>query len=240
IIPEDGLALTLLANNNLMSDPARLINGDITYSLFALNFLKHYVFDLPIKSEFNDWQKPESINYDFASTENGAFYRQEILANALAATFMSQVDPKELERSGRLTNMAFEHFPGYTQYGNLSLMRSLSVLANSDPAQFGEYIESLGLSLLKQYEYNPYANIYLAYYYESIESEEKALEHYTKIAEAPNFRPFWYTLEALFFLGQHYKSDNPELAKNYFNRIVDIGWNMGGVVEKAKAELESL
>ena len=42
-IPSDDLTLILMANNNLMSDPPRLIYGDLRYSLFALAFYKAYV-----------------------------------------------------------------------------------------------------------------------------------------------------------------------------------------------------
>jgi len=240
IIPEDELTLTLLANNNLMSDPPRLINGDLTYSLFAMSFLKNYAFDLPHKFEMKDWDSPEEISYDFSSSEYGVFYRQEMLANALAASFMSQADEKELDRSSKLLSMAFKNFPNYTEYGNLSLMRALSVNSESDANKYGSNLETLGTNLLEKYEYNPYANIYMAYYYQSQGLGDKALSYYQKIAEAPNFRPFWYTLEALNFLGLYYKENNPELAKANFQKIVDIGWNMGGVVDRAKTELEKL
>ncbi|MEN0005116.1 MAG: serine hydrolase domain-containing protein, partial [Bacteroidota bacterium] len=42
-VPDSDLTLVLLANNNLMSDPARLINGDIRYSLFARTFFRHFL-----------------------------------------------------------------------------------------------------------------------------------------------------------------------------------------------------
>ena len=77
-VPEDDVTLVLLANNNLMSDPPRLINGDITYSLFALSFLKHFVFDMPGEVDFrNDY---------------GPFYRQELFANAIAASLIGRAD----------------------------------------------------------------------------------------------------------------------------------------------------
>ena len=47
-------------------------------------------------------------------------------------------------------------------------------------------------------------------------------------------------IEALDFLGDYYKQQNPELAKEYFQRVVDIGWNMGGLLDKAKQALEEL
>jgi len=150
------------------------------------------------------------------------------------------VDSDAVRRASQLTQRAFEGFPDYTGYGNLSLMRLLSVLANENPEEFGTHLETLGQTLLDQYPYNPYANIYLAYYQQALNQPDQAMPYFSAIAEAPNFRPFWYTLEALFFLGQYHKEKAPELAVAYFQRIVEIGWNMGGVVDKAQRELDAL
>lgn len=239
--PEDNLTLVILANNNLMSDPARLINGDVTYSLFALSFLKHFVFDLPHNFDMKDWKDPEQIESNFPADEFQLFYRQEILANALAAGFMGLQDSTELERSRKLTGLAFKHFPEYKTYGNQSLMQLLSILtteANFD--EFDEPIEKLGIKLLQEYEYDPYVNVYLASYYQQKGNKEQALDYYQKIVEPQNFGDFWYTVEALGFLGDYYKSENPALAKEYYQRIVDIGWNISGNLSKAREELQKL
>lgn len=42
MVPEKRLTFVLAANNNLMSDPARLIYGDVMHSLFALSFMKYF------------------------------------------------------------------------------------------------------------------------------------------------------------------------------------------------------
>ena len=51
-IPDKKLTFIIAGNNNLMSDPARLIAGDVTYSLFALSFLKNFVFDPGERSSY--------------------------------------------------------------------------------------------------------------------------------------------------------------------------------------------
>jgi len=49
-VPGKGLTLVMAANNNLMSDPARLIYGDVTSSLFASWFFRNFLdADLPIE-----------------------------------------------------------------------------------------------------------------------------------------------------------------------------------------------
>ena len=242
-VPEDGLTLILLANNNLMSDPARLINGDITYSLFAMSFLKNFILELPNKFCFEDFQEPEKLNFNFikASSHLTPFYRQELLANALSASFMGFNDSLELKRCKKLTQVAFAEFPGYEEYGNQSLLRLLMVLSTfGDTRDFDKQLADIGDTLLSKNKYDPYANVYLGYHYQNLDNQEKAYQYFNNIAEAPNLQPFWYTIEAYDFLGDYYKSSNPELAKKYYQKIIDIGWNMGGKLNKAKAELINL
>ncbi len=77
-IPNENITLTLLANNSLLSDPARLINGDVTSSLLALSFLKNYVFGL--------YEMPLFENQDAISKSdsNSEFHKRKILAQALS------------------------------------------------------------------------------------------------------------------------------------------------------------
>ncbi|HAA10778.1 MAG TPA: hypothetical protein DCE41_03395 [Cytophagales bacterium] len=240
MLPQEGLTLTLLANNNLMSDPPRLINGDVTYSLFALSFLKHYVFDLPTLLAFSDWQDPNQLAVEVTSPDLRDFYRQEYLAHALAASFMGRGDVQEMARSRQLTQQALELFPDLTSYGNLSTLRLLSVLAPAHPNEFGGPLEQLGASLLQENPQNPYANIYLAFYYQSQNQPDKAHDYFLTVAEATNFHPFWYTIQSLDFLGQYYQEQDPAQAQIYYQRVVDIGFNMGGAVDRATDALEEM
>ncbi len=241
-VPEDNITLILLANNNLMSDPPRLINADLTYSRFAMSFLKNFVLDLDDTSDF-DFGNPEGIDFQQikAKPEMAPFYRQEILSNAIAASFMGQVDSLELQRSKELTEIALREFPDYEQYGNQTLMRLLMVLTNFGGFdEFDEPIVNLGNKLLEKHKFDPYTNVYLGYYYQSKNDAEKAFQYYNNIAAAPNLQPFWYSLEAFDFLGDYYKTKDPDRAKTYYQKIVDIGWNMDGKLDKAKAELQNL
>lgn len=242
-VPEEKITLLLLANTNLMSDPARLIQGDVTYSLFALNFLKHFVFELPEKRSFSDFSKPEALEMEGIKKhpETAAFYRQELLAHALAAGFMGYADSTVLQQSKALTQLAVDNFPEYKSYGNNSTMRLLTVLSTDGNFRvFDPVIEELGTTLLEVCPYDPYANVSLGYHYANLNQEETAARHFRAIAEAENFRPFWYTIEALDFLGDYYKKNDPEQAKAYFQKIIDIGWNIDGKLDKAKAEMEQL
>jgi len=237
-VPEDDVTLVLLANNPLMSDPARLINGDITYSLFALSFLQHFVFDLSNEFHWTNVNYLEEVDVTAIQGDDGPFHRQELIANAIAASFMWSRDSTAVKRSKDLVAFALETFPGYTEYGNQSLMILLSDLSMYGKLRdFDDAIETLGESLLEGNPVDLYVNQTLGQHYNQVNEKGKALEHYQRITEADNVQPNWYTIEGLDFLGDYYKQQNPELAKVYFQRIVDIGWNMGGLLDKAKKEL---
>lgn len=240
-VPHKKLTLVLLANNNLMSDPARLINGDLTYSLFAMSFLKNFAFDGTDQFIMDDFNQPEKLDLAFTKTAVEPFYRQELLAHALASSFIGFADSLELKKSKKLTGLALSTYPDYETYGNQSLLRLLMVLSTyGNYRDFDEELSKIGNALLAKNKYDPYTNVYLGYHYAHVNESDKAYQHFKTIAETPNLQPFWYSLEAYDFLGDYYKKENPDLAMEYFQKIVDIGWNMGGKLDKAKTELEQL
>ncbi len=240
-VPENDITLILLANNNLMSDPARLINGDITYSLFALSFLKHFLFDLPKNLEIHNWDRTQELDLTFYNNGFQSFYRQELLANALAASFIGHADNAEFTQSKELVTQALKHFPNHKDYENQTLMKLLTTLSiDAGYREFDEAIEQLGKRSLEVYKFDPYINVYLGFHYNNLQEKEKALIYFKNVVDANNFQPFWYTIEALDFLGDYYKQKDPRLARSYFQRVVDIGWNMSGKLDKANRELDKL
>lgn len=185
-----------------MSDPARLIAGDVTYSLFALSFLKNYVFesgDIPLFEN----QATLGTLEDRLMEDNREFYRKKLLAQSLAATFMHRYAEEEGEFSKQLLNKTFDSFEDYKEYGDLILMRNLFMLKSMNAFRgkeefkdFDVQLEALGQKLLKLDEANPYANYYLANYFQIKQQRDSSLFYYRKIAEAKNFSPWWYTMEA--------------------------------------------
>jgi len=203
-VPEEELTLVLLANNNLMSDPARLINGDVCSSLFAMSFLKNYVFGLEELPLF----EPE----DTPSKDSSEFHQKKLLAEALAASFMARFDDKALEKSKQLLRTLFDVYPDDLEYADLNLLHTLTFIKNvhfhKDLGPFEEFdpqIEAMAKKLLEEDPYHPYANVYMGAYYDRKGDFKKARFHYTTIVDAKNFSPFWYTSEAKNWLAQHEK-----------------------------------
>jgi CubicO group peptidase (beta-lactamase class C family) len=184
-VPEKDLTLILLANNSLMSDPARLIYGDISDSRFALSFLKHYVLDQHQK-------------------ESSEFKRKELLAQALSESFMARFEDQRMKSSADLLEKVFSEDPNYVVDADLSVLHNIAFLKDiafykelGEFSKFDQEIETLGAELLKVDTQNPYANVYLGNYYLRKGDNEKARVYLEKIVNAKNFSRFWYTNEAI-------------------------------------------
>ncbi len=203
-VPEKELTLILLANTNLMSDPARLINGDALSSLFALSFVKNYVLELDTLSLF----EPEDHSKEQPNASD--FYRKKLLAEALSASFMARFDNRELEKSKRLLQKTFALFPDYLAYGDLNLLHTLTFIKSvhfykelGEFPDFDPQIEAIAEKLLEQDPNNPYAHVYMGSYHDRKGDPKKARWHYEALANARNFSPFWYTAEAKSWLAEN-------------------------------------
>ncbi|MDY8135382.1 serine hydrolase domain-containing protein [Aquimarina sp. 2201CG5-10] len=197
-VPSKNITLTILANNNLMSDAARLIYGDASSSLFVLSFLKNYVFEY---KDMDLFEKEDSItSFDLSTNE---FYRKKILAEALAESFMARFYSEKVQSSSRLLERVFSEDPNYLKYANLNLLHNLSFLKDvSFYKELGEFnkfdsqIENIGNKLISIDPENPYLHIYLGTYYSRKGDIKKAKFHFENIVNTANFSKNWYTQEA--------------------------------------------
>lgn len=197
-VPAKNITLVLVANNNLMSDPARLIMGDATSSLFALSFLKNYAFDLP---EMPLLEEPDSVYKSEFS--NDVIYRQKVLAQALAESFMARFSTAKIQKSARLIEQTFNKYPDYLSYADINLLHNLSFLKAvafymdlGEFNQFDEQMEKIGKKLLDETPDNPYLHSYFGTYFDRKGAKERAKFHYESIVNAKNFSRNWYSSEA--------------------------------------------
>lgn len=204
-IPSKNISLTILANNNLLSDPARLIYGDATSSLFVMSFLKNFIFELD-EMELFEKQDLVSIN-DFSNKE---FYRKKVLAQALAESYMARFQPEKLYSSAKLLDVVFSEFPDYIEYADLNLLHNLSFLKDvAFRMELGEFnkfdvqIVRIGEKLLNEEPENPYLHLYMGTYYARKGNDKKAKYHFESIVNAKNFSKNWYTQEAQNWLNDY-------------------------------------
>lgn len=201
-VPDKNLTLIIAANNNLMSDPARLIYGDATYSLFALSFLKNYVLDLTNEPLFETSTSLKTIERRINSKKS-AFYHKKLLAQSISESFMARYDSSQRKMSTVILEKVFKLYPGYENFADLTLLHNLSFLKaislikeQKNFMKFDVELEKIGMKLLKIDSENPYANYYLATYFSSKGANDIALKYYEKIVNAKNFSKNWYTSEA--------------------------------------------
>jgi len=204
-IPSENISLTILANNNLLSDPARLIYGDATASLFVMSFLKNYIFQ---NKEMELFEQSDSTMV--ASFSKSEFYRKKVLAQALAESFMARFEPEKRELSAKLIERVFLEHPNYLEYADLNLLHNLSFLKDiafyMDLGEFSKFdtqIEHIGAKLLDEQPENPYVHSYMGTYYSRKGNIEKATYHFEQIVNAHNFSKNWYTQEAQNWLNEH-------------------------------------
>jgi len=201
-IPERDLVFIVAANNNLMSDPAHLIFGNVTTSLFALSFLKNYVYNLESVPLFEDQNTLKTLS-DRVTSYNNEFYRQKLIAQAIAASYMSRYDDVESKMSKNILNQVFETFSDYKSYGDLILMHNLYILKFMDSLReteefvdFDSQFIGIGQTLFTVDRFNPYPNYYMAKYYQGKSEIDSTTFYYNRIINAKNFSPWWYTKEA--------------------------------------------
>lgn len=203
-IPAENITLILLANNSLLSDPARLINGDVNSSLFAISFIKNYVLGLTGTPLL---EIPDSISQNSSKKE---YHRKKILAQALAESYMARFETEKIEASAKLLNHIFFEYPNYLEYADLNLLHNLSFLKEvAFYMELGEFnnfdiqLENIGKTLLKQESNNPYIHSYLGTFYSRKGNREKAKYHFESIVNAKNFSKNWYTNEAQLWLNEN-------------------------------------
>ena len=201
-VPGRKLTFIIAANNNLISDPARLIYGDVTYSLFALSFLKNYVFKLSDEQLFEDENSLRSVKKRI-TINNSQFYLKKLVAQSIAESFMGMFDTAKIEKSKNILRQVFKLFPDYISYGDLTLLHNLSILktidlnsGRGDFTDFDRQLEGIGKKLLTIDNDNPYANYYLGNYYLEKGDLESTTRYYNRIINARNFSRNWYTNEA--------------------------------------------
>lgn len=212
-VPSKNLTFIIVANNNLMSDPARLIYGDVSYSLFALSFLKNYVFDLTDEPLLENAHSLNTLENRITKA-NSEFYHRKLLAQSISESFLAQYDNNNKKMSISILQKVFKIYPNYESYSDLSLLHNLSFLKSialfKEHKKFEEFdneIEKIGSKLLTIDKDNPYANYYLANLFSSNNSNDIALKFYEKIINAKNFSRNWYTSGAENWIKEYQKKN---------------------------------
>lgn len=197
-VPDKDLTFIVFANNNFMSDPARLIMGEPTSSLFVLSFLKNVVFD---QTELVLLETRESL--EALSKSEDILLREKLLAQALSESFLSRFETDRRFLSADVLQKTFELYPDYTSYVTINTLHSMSFLNDvtffmdlEKNDEFDPMIEEIGTLILEKEPHNPYVHNTLGIHYDRKGDLNKTRYHFEQIVNAPNFSTHWYTREA--------------------------------------------
>ncbi len=201
-VPSKNLTYIIAANNNLMSDPARLINGDITTSLFAMSFLKNYVYnfgEMPLFEEIDEL--PDLKNK--LNDDNKEFYRKKLIAQVSAEGYMTRFDSISGNHSKAIARELFKRYPNHKNNNDITLLFNLqfykaiaAMRGQSEVTEFVIEYKNIASTLLATDPNNPFVNYYMANFYQVKDNMDSTSYYYRKIVDAKNFSPWWYTNEA--------------------------------------------
>ncbi len=203
-IPAKDLTLIMTANNNLPSDAPRLIYGNLMGSLFALGFLKNFVFSCsqnPLLAAEPTSVLPPKDQTEQRNKACALIDRQRFLAQALSESFLGQSSPQAMSVSKDLLNHTFKLYPDSSTYAPLPLLHNLIMLKSiAQVDTFDNRIVELGQRELQLNLNNPYANYYLGTYYQLNNQTQQPLYYFQKIVSSPNLDTNWYTRLATSYL----------------------------------------
>ncbi|MEM6937841.1 MAG: hypothetical protein AAF552_15390, partial [Pseudomonadota bacterium] len=189
IVPAKQLQLVALANNNLLSDAARLINGDVMTSPLMLAFVEGFLND---------------EDQGFPAAE------QRAKADLMTSAFLARYDEGQFDKAQNALERLLPTPEHWLKRADLNVMhavmflktvafhRELELRADWDPE-----LAALGKKLLQTDPQNPYVHYYLGELYAGADNRARAAGHFRAIVDAENFSTHWYTREAQSWLASH-------------------------------------
>lgn len=166
----DGTGMVFLANNNVPSDAARLLHGDVTTSAVALAWLQ-------------------------AAPDGFAAARAELLREV----YLLPSRPTQRDAVIEHAEALLARMPPAQDVPDLAIVHALLVLVEVSPQRqpvFEQVIEHNAQAMLAADAANPYAHYALATLFAKRGERAQAQQHYRAIVDAPNASRNWYTVEA--------------------------------------------
>ncbi len=234
-VPARHLSLFLLANANVLSDPFRLLMGDVSKSPFAMSFLRLFAFSAAGKPLRPPRRDHVDLNAQFADLEarSGYRYRDELLGWMLIDLW-----------KGDTTNAQRKHQVARARYGDepLDPVWHFAALRLPDARHKDEAIEG-GARLLADHPANRWMLLAQGYLLQQRGRAAEASACFQRILDLPNQEPDF--LRRLFqswswmALAQMSVDADPERARSYLREIVGSGVT-GGVLDDARRMLDRL
>ena len=227
-LPKQDLTLFILANDNRLSDPFRLLMGDVTKSPFAMSFIRNFAFSDPGKPI------PLSLPSSNLATEQSSRYHfnEEWESLALVDIWLEKVDDAitKLEASQSFSD------------ANRDAVIHFAALRLTDD-EIKDKALAMGQKLLVEQPNNRWILLAQCYLYQQRQRDSKAINCFNRILNLPKQNPDF--LNKLFqvwswtALAQMSMQDKPQQAKQYIQLVIDSGIG-GESLQNAKQLLKEL
>lgn len=227
-IPDEKLSLFILANSNRISDPFRLLMGDVAKSPFALSFLRIWLqHEESMELISNQFVQSQFENLSALSKEH---FRHQLFTDALVDVFignLEKADAKVLHYLKLFSNSINDD----------PVFLYLAVRVN-DVAIKRRAVE-VGENLLKRFPNNKWLLLFQGYLHVQLDDNERAVSIFETIISLPEQhqdflrRLFigWSHLEIAKILQQ----SNPTKAKKHLQQIVAL--KIGGETQANALQL---
>ena len=235
-VPGQSLTLILLAGHNTVSDPFRLLMGDVRKSPFAMAFFRLFVAsgeEEPLAAP--DWSAAD-LTAELAQLEAATDYRycEELIGQAIVAGWNG-----DGERSAELLKLAGER---YHVWDTDDLVLHF-IASQSDDPEIREIGWNLGNRLTERHPDNRWVLLAQGELHRATGHDALALASYESILELPNQHPDF--LDRMFKVwswgarAEIQAETQPDLARSNLRKVLDSG--VGGQIKQdAKDLLESL
>jgi len=212
-VPERKLTVIVLANSNALSDAFRLLDGNAARSLVALDFLKDVVLsDKPLDA-----------------AAQGQLEADHNLDEALARIYLNQRDQAVPFARRALDAGTVQLHPDVS---------TLYLLMRLNERTFNGATEAIGTELGREHPNLPTALFYFGTFYEQTDRPEKAMPLFQRIADIQPPLRHWTAALALLELGKWYSGRNPDQARKYLRRVIEMNLNVEGAVDRAQQALK--
>lgn len=235
-LPERDLSLFVLANANVLSDPFRLLMGDVSKSPFAMSFLRLFAFsDLG-----GPWLRPErdalGLEKDLKDLEERVSYRyrDELIGWALIDIW-----------AGRTADAQHKLDIASTRYQNPEIPDPVVHFAalRLPNEQTRESAIRIGEKLLARHPDNRWMLLAQAYLLQQQAEFERSSACFHRILKLPNQEPDFigrlFKVWSWMALAQMSEERDPAQAQGYLQQVMDSGIT-GDMLEEAKRMLKRL
>ncbi len=234
-LPERKLSLFILANSNVLSDPFRLLMGDVTKSPFAMSFLRLFAFSPPGAPLDRPERSDAALADAVAARESRTTYqyRDELIAWALLDIWTDSV-----AKAKQKTDLARDR---YRDFGPDPVLHFATLRLQDSAARERAIVD--GEQLLREHPYNRWILLAQGYLLQQHGRVSESSAIFQRILALPNQEPDF--LRRLFSgwswmaLAQMTAQTNPAEARTYLQRIVNSGMT-GDMLTDAQRMLDTL